>query len=1732
MYYHIKAPKWLLVFLCLLSSQAWGQFQIPADSSFYTFLDSFYLHYQDDSTEGGIYNHTRRYAMTWGTRLAPTGKMTEANKAMLNYSRVYKSIYPPNTAQGSIIFPSNHPASKDWGELGPVKPVLGNGFGRGMGQIHRIAFHPQYNHTTNQIVYAGSHYGGLFRSDDAGQSWYNYHTDRGLPITSVGGIATSNNHVFICTGNGDHGYARFGQNALYDPLRGNINNYNPIHTQGVYKITHTGNQWVSINGTSVSMLNGQTANDLLEVFGYGGTMRQIIVHPTNENILFIATSQGIFRTQNGGNTWLQVLATIPDGNGNQVLDPEWRGLVFHPTNPNIVYASGQDVYRSVDGGLTWTSMANNQGDFTLPSQIRRINIAVTPASPNYLYAFVVGHYSSSSLGFGHVYLYDGQQWILQNDYNNRLNQCAPDWLGIGVSPVNASHVFVAGLKISASLNVDTNGNATFSSAVGGAIHDDIHAIEYAPDTSNIVVMLGTHGGVSKQDGGSVFTEMYNGLGVSTIWTFDDWEADDNWIVTGNQDVGVQYTSDLGQSWIFRFSGDGYGMRIDEQEGKAFLMLNKAYSINEIDNGFAVLDEVPNIPDMETVLPLDPTTSTGLTTVHNVYPHVNHPKTEESYIGFTELFLRKNYVASDSIINAIMDTNIVIRQLRGSAHVLASNGSIVYRGNEEPCTGNGTFIDTVLVSFNPPLIGFYSARIDTLCEVEQISLTFDTSGIIDNLWQIKSNLKDFQLQGGNRRIMEIGFAEDEQNDHVYLATLGDNSSRRSDFYVNPVGVSCDTCFIRKTNNLPKDSTVLSSIRDPNPITGIAVDPLDGRRVWVSFSGYSRTIKVYYSDDAGDTWTSYDDSNNSLANLNMPINNIVYQRGTKDRLYIATDVGVYVREDQGNWQRYGQNFPNVRTTELKINYCSGKLRAATFGRGVWENDLLPPEASPAYRSFRIISGVETWDKDKHMSRDILIKAGASLILDSMTLNMPKNGLIVIEQGGELQALGSTITNLCGETWSGIEVWGNGQLLQQPTNNQGHVTLIDSRIEYAKNALRNWQVGQIQNTGGILQASNTTFYNNWRSVEMMRYYSGQHEQSLLDGCTFEVDNSYRGFDGDTTGQFLGHVSMWGISNMEIRGCTFKDSRTDKAGDQSQGGSYGILGLNASLKLTSLPQGTGTPTAFVRNSFEGLERGIELAGAPVAGFPIIDQSNFVGTEQAVILRTVDGVRILRDSFFIGDFQSQGSNPTPPAGVVNDFGLGLIGCTAYGIEQNHFTKQGAASTTIGSWIEASGTTPNQLRNNEYQDLSGGNLAHGRNQDLNFQTDGLEYLCNENSNNDHDFVILTNPYTNSGTASIALAQGNNTQASRNSLSDSVTIFPSQSHVYNFSSSQGQLNPPVVYYYTNSLPNNIPDPSLLYNTNRQISAVGPNDYCKDDYTSLLSTNKYNGQPISNFKNQYYQASTSYLQTLEEYDNTPIQDTLERTNLASQVAYWSGQKANWLNEIVAAYLVDTLIEVDSIIYWMEKQEQLEGQYRLVEFHWSQQQYIAALDLLQDLPNRFNFTTQQEEEYDQYVYLKDLLKRAIDQDQTLNNLDYSSVQTLEEIAQLQAGRASLQAKSILRFFYSMEPLDYPYLELEGGARSKVFQEQEQPVFDGAIKAMPNPASKWAQLVYQLPKDVEQAQLLVVNTAGQEIERRVLIKNSTKNQIESLILNISAWAGGTYFVVLSSGGQQIGTTQLVIQR
>jgi len=122
-----------------------------------------------------------------------------------------------------------------------------------------------------------------------------------------------------------------------------------------------------------------------------------------------------------------------------------------------------------------------------------------------------------------------------------------------------------------------------------------------------------------------------------------------------------------------------------------------------------------------------------------------------------------------------------------------------------------------------------------------------------------------------------------------------------------------------------------------LTYIAIHPENPKTLWITYSGYIAGNKVFQSEDGGITW-----KNISGTLPNLPVNCIVYQKGSAGNLYIGTDVGVFYRNQYTpDWEVYSEGLPNVIVTELEIHYGAGKLRAATFGRGLWESDLLPAD-----------------------------------------------------------------------------------------------------------------------------------------------------------------------------------------------------------------------------------------------------------------------------------------------------------------------------------------------------------------------------------------------------------------------------------------------------------------------------------------------------------------------------------------------------------------------------------------------------------------------------------------------------------------------------------------------------------------------------------------------------------------------------------------------------------------------
>jgi hypothetical protein len=367
----------LFFILLLVSSIIYGQY------GFYSGLEEFYNNHPNptsDNTEieSTEYNEMKRIEYIWAPRLfVHGGDGGAAAYAIIEYAENFS--------------PTMSALNPTWNNVGPAKEIDNNW---GVGQMGRLCFDPQYNNTTNQTIYVASSFGGLWRSENNGQFWSPL-TDY-LPFTAIADVAVSfqnSNNIFIGTGYAD---GRFEYNNTSSHV-------NALHTFGIFRSTDYGNEWESIS------------NGFINEFEQGGTIRRLIINPNNQNQLFVASTRGVFRCNNATDPspiWQKVLSfTDPALN-------DFRGLAFKPNTPpfsnNVVYASGLDIYKSIDGGLTFFPISI----YSLPSDynVFRINIATTISDPDRLYAYLIGFSESDNKNKLYIYLYHETAGTWENLY--------------------------------------------------------------------------------------------------------------------------------------------------------------------------------------------------------------------------------------------------------------------------------------------------------------------------------------------------------------------------------------------------------------------------------------------------------------------------------------------------------------------------------------------------------------------------------------------------------------------------------------------------------------------------------------------------------------------------------------------------------------------------------------------------------------------------------------------------------------------------------------------------------------------------------------------------------------------------------------------------------------------------------------------------------------------------------------------------------------------------------------------------------------------------------------------------------------------------------------------------------------------------------------------------------------------------------------------------------------------
>ena len=267
------------------------------------------------------------------------------------------------------------------------------------------------------------------------------------------------------------------------------------------------------------------------------------MHPTNTQILLASTTDGVYKTTNGGTTWTLKANSYPC----------WR-LAFKPGDPTIIY--GTEIYtgdqyfdKSTDTGETWDGGVL----FGSGTNARRTELAVTPADPTIVYLLtcnnsggVNGIYKSINSGASFSVVNAGSPAGMLGYYTDGSGgsggQGTYDWC-IVVKPDDASTVFIGGVTTWKS----TNGGTTFTANtnwtshpfynISGVpvVHADKHALIYQNSTT---LFEGNDGGIYKTtNGGTSWTDLSNGLVISQIYRIGISQTDPNVILTGLQDNG-------------------------------------------------------------------------------------------------------------------------------------------------------------------------------------------------------------------------------------------------------------------------------------------------------------------------------------------------------------------------------------------------------------------------------------------------------------------------------------------------------------------------------------------------------------------------------------------------------------------------------------------------------------------------------------------------------------------------------------------------------------------------------------------------------------------------------------------------------------------------------------------------------------------------------------------------------------------------------------------------------------------------------------------------------------------------------------------------------------------------------------------------------------------------------------------------------------------------------------------
>lgn len=317
--------------------------------------------------------------------------------------------------------------------------------------------------------------------------------------------------------------------------------------------------WWGSNGGDMYTSNDGGQNWSEVSFPGVGNIERIVVHPNNSDIVFAVGYYGLYKTTNGGSSWTEVQSHT-----------KGYDVEFKPGDPSVVYFSGTNVYKSIDGGDSFFQL---NGGFTSGETKM---MAITPDNVDVLYVVEErsgkfgGLYKSSNNGTSFSKLQTGTA-----DVNNYFGYSktaadnsgqAPRDMDIIVDPTNENVVIIAGIQTwksvdggsNFSLNSYWTPNGAASSNVGYC-HADIDIMKWHDGK----IFIGSDGGIySSTNSGGSYEDRTTGISCREFYRIGVSKTDPNVVSGGAQDNGTSIMRGAGRDWFDWLGADGMETFVD------------------------------------------------------------------------------------------------------------------------------------------------------------------------------------------------------------------------------------------------------------------------------------------------------------------------------------------------------------------------------------------------------------------------------------------------------------------------------------------------------------------------------------------------------------------------------------------------------------------------------------------------------------------------------------------------------------------------------------------------------------------------------------------------------------------------------------------------------------------------------------------------------------------------------------------------------------------------------------------------------------------------------------------------------------------------------------------------------------------------------------------------------------------------------------------------------------------